>query len=204
MGRELSVDASGGMWVGADPGGAKNFGLCLLSGGEVRTWCVNCADEAVELVVEQCTDAPLGVGVDAPLWWSSGRSSDRLADQWIRRRYKLSGGQVQSVNSLRGAALAQGMLFVDRLREPFPNVPVTESHPNAALKALGMEWGQFCAAFGVPEACDSKHERDAIIAAVSAREGFEGRWNRDLSESRHHSEQDPQRYWLAPVHYFWP
>lgn len=191
-------------WVGADPGGAKNFGLCVLSREGTKTWCVDSAGEAVQLVFDECQRTPAGVGVDAPLWWSSGRSSDRLADQWIRKTHKLSGGEVQSVNSLRGAALAQGMLFVDGLRERFPGVPVTESHPNAVLKALGMEWGQFCVTFGLTEACDSKHERDAIIAAVSAREGFEGRWIRDLSESRHPSEQDPQTYWLAPVHYFWP
>ncbi|MGE3077287.1 MAG: hypothetical protein AB7J35_21055 [Dehalococcoidia bacterium] len=197
---------SGGekVWVGADPGGAKNFGLCLLTGSEVRTWCVNCADEAVELVLKHSAGTPAGVGVDAPMWWSSGRSSDRMADQWIRKTYKLSGGEVQSVNSLRGAALAQGMLFVELLRRSFPDIPVTESHPNAVLRAVGMVWSAFCASMNVPEACNTKHERDAIIAAVSAREGFEGRWARDLSENRHPSEQDPSRYWLGPVHYFWP
>lgn len=192
------------VWVRADPGGAKNFGVCLLSGAAVRTWCVSCADEAINVVLQHSSEEPSGVGVDAPLWWSAGRSSDRVADRWIRKTYKLSGGQVQSVNSLRGAALAQSMLFVEGVRRRYPSVRVTESHPNAVLAALRLSWPDFCLRFSVAEAFDTKHERDAIIAAVSAREGFEGRWTRDLSDSRGPSEQDPKQYWLAPVHYFWP
>jgi hypothetical protein len=49
-----------------------------------------------------------------------------------------------------------------------------------------------------------EHKRDAVISAVAAREGFEGRWIKDLSLNRYPSEQDPSQYWLAPIHYFWP
>ena len=192
-------------WVGADPGGARNFGLCLLGSDlTAKTWCVDCADEAVALVVAHSTRPPLGVGIDAPMWWSSGPGGGRLADSWIRKTYGLSPGQVQAVNSLQGAALAQGMLFVERLREHFPTVRVTESHPNAVLRALSVEWPEFCDQFGLEMETDTKHERDAMIAAISAREGFEGRWARDLSLARYPSEQDPTRYWLAPMQYFWP
>lgn len=190
-------------WVGADPGGAKNFGLCLLTPDGLQTWCTNCADEAVELVIAHGGE-PAGVGVDAPMWWSSGPGGGRLSDQWLRTTYGLSGGEVQAVNSLRGAALAQGMLFVERLRERFPGVRVTESHPNAVLRALDLEWTDFSSRFGLKLETATKHERDAIIAAVCAREGFEGRWKRDLSLKRYPSEQDPDRYWLAPMRYFWP
>ena len=125
------------MWVGADPGGVDAFGLAMLStSGERSTHCVSCADEAVELI--SCR--PLGVGVDAPLWWSSGRSGEREADRWIRRAYKIASGTVQTANSLRGAALVQGMMFVSRLRERFPDVRVTEAHPKAVAIALGG-WG---------------------------------------------------------------
>ena len=34
--------------------------------------------------------------------------------------------------------------------------------------------------------------------------GCEGRWLTDLALERFGSEQDPQAYWLAPMHYFWP
>jgi hypothetical protein len=49
-----------------------------------------------------------------------------------------------------------------------------------------------------------EHERDAFLAAVAAREGFQGRWTNDLARTRAASEQDPSTYWLAPIYYFWP
>ena len=124
-------------WVGADPGGIENFGIAILTGDkQPQTLSANCADEAVAFVRDHLDRAPAGVGVDAPLWWSSGRSGDRHADQWLRKRYGLSGGEVQAGNSLRGAALTQGAMFVQRMRENYPVVPVTESHPKALLKAV--------------------------------------------------------------------
>ena len=202
----LPVSQQDRVWIGVDPGGKKNFGLAILkANGSARAWRVDCADEAIEVVVEQVKTKPAGVGVDAPLWWSSGLSSDRYADQWLRKRYGLSGGQVQTANSLRGAALVQGAMFVHRVRQHFPNVCVTETHPKAVVIALEAgNWSAFSHRFGLTAAIGSEHERDAFIAAAAAREGFEGRWTNDLSVTRHPSEQDPSRIWLAPIHYFWP
>ncbi|MEI9931715.1 MAG: DUF429 domain-containing protein [Rhizomicrobium sp.] len=187
------------LWIGADPGDKDNFGIATLSAsGEVHSRCVSCADEAVAWISAE----PCGVGVDAPLWWSSGLSSERRADRWIRQTYKISGGTVQNANSLRGAALVQAVMFINRLREKFPNAPVTEAHPKAVALALGG-WDSVMATF--PEAAhDNEHQRDAIFAAIAAREGFQGRWKRDLALDRLPSEQDPQSYWLAPINYFWP
>ncbi len=188
------------VWVGADPGGSEAFGVAIIGeGGEGTTACVSCADEAVAMI----TARPAGVGVDAPLWWSSGRSAEREADRWIRKTYGIRPGTVQTPNSLRGAALVQGAMFVQRLREKFPDVAVTESHPKAVAIALGGWDGLQVAAFRCPPGV-SEHERDAYFSAVAAREGFSGRWVRDLSLTRSMSEQDTTSYWLAPVHYFWP
>jgi predicted nuclease with RNAse H fold len=203
------MSQDGGVWVGADPGGEYNFGVAIiLPDGSARTLCVNCADEAVEAVNEWLDGAsPAGIGVDAPLWWSSGRSGGRLVDQSLRDAYGLSGGQVQAPNSLRGAALVQGAMFVLRIRERFPKVGVTETHPKALLVALDMtEEAVFWDHFSVEWFSSQRpeHERDALISAVAAREGFEGRWSRDLSKRRNPSEQDPSESWLGPVHYFWP
>jgi predicted nuclease with RNAse H fold len=196
------------IWIGADPGGTGNFGLAILkSDGSVHTCCVNCADEAIDVVKERVKIQPAGVGVDSPLWWSSGPSGDRQADQWLRRTYGLSGGQVQTANSLRGAALVQGAMFVHRVRQLFPDVGVTETHPKAVWTILKVDnWNSFSTQFllNVTIHAEQKHERDAIISAVAAREGFEGRWLKDLSTARHPSEQDPSQFWLAPIHYFWP
>lgn len=188
------------VWVGADPGGANAFGLALMfDSGEVETHCVSCADEAVELISLR----PSGAGVDAPLWWSSGRSAERKADRWIRRVHKISSGTVQTANSLRGAALVQGAMFVVRLREKFPGVPVTEAHPKAVAIALGGWDGEVVSRL-CPSKAPGEHERDAIFAAVAAREGFEGRWTRDLSLERDLSEQNPATHWLGPIKYYWP
>lgn len=202
------MSSDGKIWIGADPGGKGNFGLAILrSNGVVKTYCVDCTDEAVQIVVQQVTSKPDGVGVDAPLWWSSGRSGDRQSDKWLRTRYGLPGGQVQAANSLRGAALVQGAMFVQRMREHFPGIGVTETHPKAVWKALKMKSGSaFATHFGVEAKLrnDQAHESDAVISAVAAREGFEGRWLNDLGRTRYASEQDPSTYWLAPIHYFWP
>ena len=196
----------GRTWVGADPGGKGNFGVAVLAGEKrVESSSVDCADEAIAFLRAHLDLAPRGVGVDAPLWWSSGRSGDRHADQWLRNRYGLSGGEVQAANSLRGAALIQGAMFVQRLRELYPDVPVTESHPKALLKSVvGNDWAAFSARFQFVADPSNEHERDAIVSAIAAREGFEGRWIHDLGDTRLYSEQDPKTHWLAPIHYFWP
>jgi predicted nuclease with RNAse H fold len=194
------------VWIGADPGGKGNFGITVLTDGKQPEACsVDCADEAIDFVRNRLNQAPAGVGVDAPLWLSSGRSGDRHADQWLRKRYRLSGGEVQSANSLRGAALTQGAMFVQRIRELFPSVPVTESHPKALIRVMAQNsWSVFAAHFQVNVTPPDEHARDAIVAAVAAREAFEGRWTHDLGSTRLSSEQDPMKYWLAPVHYYWP
>ena len=200
------MTADGGIWVGADPGGKGDFGIAVLTDpGQLLISCVDCADEAVAFVQRHIEGEPSGIGVDAPLWWASGKSGDRYANQWLRRRYGLPGGQVQTANSLRGAALTQSAMFIQRMREIHRAMPVTESHPKALLKVLTQgDWVAFLDRFHLMVADTTEHERDALIAAIAAREGFEGRWSNDLSIKRLPSEQNPQSYWLAPVHYFWP
>ena len=196
------------VWIGVDPGGANNFGLAILKAdGTVHTCSVDHADAAIEVVREHVISTPSGVGVDSPLWWSSGRSGLRTADTWIRKRHNLQSRNVQAVNSLWGSVLIQGVMFVQRIREIFPNVPVTETHPKAVLKALSRkEWQDFFLALQTNVTLNAKpdHERDALISAIAAREGFEGRWPHDLSLVRDPSEQDTSQYWLSPTHYFWP
>ncbi|MFO7773014.1 MAG: DUF429 domain-containing protein [Dehalococcoidia bacterium] len=195
-----------GIWIGADPGGKGSFGVAILTDpGKALIGCVGCADEAVAFVQKYVERQPSGVGVDAPLWWASGKSGDRHADQWLRKRYGLPGGQVQAANSLRGAVLIQAAMFIQRMRGIYPAISVTESHPKALLKALTQgDWVAFQDRFHLRVVGTTEHERDALIAAIAAREGFEGWWPNDLSTKRLLSEQDPQSYWLAPVHYFWP
>ena len=193
-----------GCWVGADPGGKDSFGVALLdaASGGLEFATVSSVDEAVEQIVSR--GEPLGLGIDAPMWWSSDGGGRRKADERIRKRYGIHPGTVQSPNSLRGAALVGGMMLAFRIRQRFPCARITEAHPKALLLALGLDGPDFAERFGISKGWGSEHERDGAIAAVCAREGFEGRWPTDLTEQRHRSELDPQSYWLAPMRYFWP
>jgi len=147
---------------------------------------------------------------NAPLWWSSGRSGGRLVDKWLRDKYRSKNIKVLELNSLWGSVLVQGAMFVVRMREEFSEVGtvgLTETHPKAVLKALKLDAeGAFFQEYGVQPTSTqiTEHERDAVISAVAAREGFEGRWAHDLSEYRYPCEQDPVESWLGPVHYYWP
>lgn len=190
------------MWFGADPGGSKAFGVAVLhDDGTFDTAVVSSADEALAWFDGE----PAGVGIDAPLWWSSGKSSDRQADRFIRTTHRIHPGTVQTANSLKGAVLVQGVMLAYRLRQRFPNVPITEAHPKALLKAEGLStWEAAAAAYRLVGLPASEHERDALLGAVAAREGVEGRWQIDLAARRLPSEQNPRSVPHGPVHYFWP
>lgn len=191
------------VWVGADPGGIKAFGVAVVGeSGNTRCKTVSSVAEAVTWIKEAGT--LLGVGIDAPMWWSVVRGGVRRADARLRDAYGIPSGTVQSVNSLRGAALAGGALLASRMREAFPSLGITESHPKALLRALNLDGAAFASRFGIQDAWGDEHQRDAAVAAVCAREGFQGRWPVDLSGDRDAQEQDPKSYWLAPVSYFWP
>jgi predicted nuclease with RNAse H fold len=196
-------------WFGADPGGENNFGIAVLyEDGKYKTRCVGCVDEAMEWICE--IGRPNGVGIDCPLWWSSGQGGGRKADQWIRKEGRISSGTVQSANSLQGAVLVQGMMLAVRLRNRYRGILITEAHPKAVLRFLRLpldleKWDEVQKHFKLKgSAPSSEHERDAVLAAVAIREGVRGVWSRDLSFNRYESELDPKRMWFGEVSYFWP
>lgn len=198
-----SLAATSELWVGADPGGENGFGLAFLdASGKLRCHTVSSVDEAAGCILRE--GKPQGMGIDAPMWWSSGRGGGRKADGRIRCRYRIASGTVQSVNSLRGAATVGGVMLALRIREAFPLAGITESHPKALLSALDLDGPRFADRFGIAVNWSNDHERDAAIAAVCAREGLSGHWTTDLALDRHDSEQDPASYWLRPMHYYWP
>ena len=197
------MDKMSHCWVGTDPGGRNKFGLAFVDvSGHVSYATVSSVDEAVKKIT--AVGEPLALGIDAPMWWSACEGAGRKADERLRKRYGIQSGTIQSGNSLRGAALIGGALLASRIREIFPATRITESHPKALVLAMGLDEARFAARFGIETGWRNEHERDAVIAAICAREGFEGRWPTDLAEQRSPHEQNPRAYWLSPVSYFWP
>ena len=190
-------------WVGADPGGIGSFGIAFLNrDGRLCCETVSSVDQAVKRI--EAKGEPLGLGIDAPMWWSAREGGGRKVEEVLRRRYMLSSGTVQTANSLQGAALVGGALLACRVRRSFPNVRITESHPKALMLAFNLGEKDFAKEYGLSVAWENEHERDAAIAAVCAREGFEGRWPGDFAKERYDLEEDPEKYWLGPMRYFWP
>ena len=190
------------VWIGADPGGMSNFGIAeLTTDGVARTACVSSAREAADWI----KGAPLGAGIDSPMWWSSAEKGNRKADCWLRCKYgNAAPGKILAINSLYGAVLAQGAMFAVELRRRFADVPITEAHPGLFLRARCLSFDELTRHYGIEAGPEiSTHERDAIIAALAAREGFTGNWRHDLALERFPEEQDPAKYWLAPMHYWW-
>ncbi|MDP4029990.1 MAG: DUF429 domain-containing protein [Gallionella sp.] len=157
--------------LGFDPGGINSFGWATLHVDEVgkivslATGVVSNAPEAVRNALST-TSAPAGVGIDAPLFWV--QEGDRRADSYLRDRVRAAGGHngtVNSVNSLRGACLVQGILTARIITASWPSATITEAHPKALLR-LHAEAERFVANH-LP-LIHQEHERDAALAAFAA------------------------------------
>ena len=142
-----------GIILGFDPGGKNAFGwsVCVAKDGCLeKRLKAGIADDALSArdAVKNYLDgntAPKGLqvlaaGIDAPMFWSE--KGDRIADGYLRdalacTNFKGSrGGTVQAVNSLRGAAVVQGVLLGKHLMECWDTILITESHPRVVLHLL--------------------------------------------------------------------
>ena len=201
------------IWVGVDPGGLRKFGLAFVDmSGALSCATVSSVDEAVDRIARE--GKPLGLGIDAPMWWSTSPLGWRKADCRLRDTYPAAANSVLSINSLRGATLVGGTMLAAKIREWSSDTMITEAHPTVMLHARKfaldlsgdheIRFRRFAERFRINANAKNGHERDAAICAVSAREGFRGCWTTDLAEQRHNAEQDPFSYCLKPVHYYWP
>ena len=191
------------VWVGVDPGGKDAFGVAIIDeSGRTQCTTVSSVSDALNWIIAS-RGSPRGIGIDAPLWWSAAASGERLVDKRLRSSPKINSVSVQAINSLRGSVLAGGALVALLMREKFSHVEITESHPKALLQWLNLDDAIFAGQFGIENTWGDEHQRDAAVAAVCAREGFQSNWV-DLASDRNQFEQDPKSYWLKPVHYWWP
>ncbi len=157
--------------LGFDPGGIKKFGWATLHVDEVgkivslTTGVASNAPEAVHNAVHDTTSEPAGVGIDAPLFWV--QVGDRRVDSYLRDRVREAGGHtgtVNSVNSLRGACLVQGILTARIITASWPSTIITEAHPKALLRLHANEIERFFTNHLPP----NEHGRDAALAAFAA------------------------------------
>lgn len=174
------------LFLGFDPGGAGAFGWCVADGTNLPLQIVARgvalhAQDAVQKAQAITAGRPIdGVGIDAPLFWRI--DGDRNVDQFVRNeivRRGARGGTVNSVNSMRGSCLVQGVLAGMLTRQSLGgHIKLTESHPKAALWLLGIavpgtptsaiHLGQLQTYFVGNTQGASDHERDAAIGALSA------------------------------------
>lgn len=176
------------VYLGFDPGGERHFGWAVCSSTErvLHVLAKGKASHAEEAVSEARSRIPsncdvVGTGIDAPLFWADngGRRVDAIVRSAIKKLGAPSpGGTVQSVNSLRGACLVQGVMVGYLLHHYYPKMIITESHPKALLYLLGIanrhkspsavlvrDLSEYVKCDDGSE-CDD--ERDAILGAVTA------------------------------------
>ena len=177
-----------GVLLGFDPGGLEAFGWCIVEDAEELPLRVldggvaKDARDASEVVVKHLPRQSdvLAAGIDSPLFWTA---SHRQADQILRREVaecgaRSPGGTVQAVNSLRGACVVQGVLLGQLLRDLWPGLPISESHPKAYLwlKRIASDSRHPRSINHVPDLSrlppmdtpSGDHVRDSAIAALSA------------------------------------
>lgn len=186
----LAADGSDmNVFLGFDPGGEDGFGWCLLQDAPrppltIRVAGIsNNAETAFAAATSRLPSgsAVVAAGIDSPMFWSP--RGDRRADRTVRASVAATGapspgGTVQSVNSLRGACITQGVMIASLLRAYRNDLPITEAHPKAYLwttgsARVGKPAGSIVVASLAEFVADAtlstaEHVRDAALAAFAA------------------------------------
>jgi hypothetical protein len=210
--------------LGFDPGGKKSFGWCVAENALVlplQIRATGVVDNARDAILKAFACIKYGeqvfaAAIDAPMFWVP--CGDRKVDRIVRNQVcglKCPGGTVQAVNSLRGACLVQGMLTGILLREKFPALPITESHPKATLWLLRLAdqkrnpasilhaLSRLVVSASVGK---TDHERDAAVAVLSAwamtnqAHGWKDLYLEEQKEQKPYSPiESPLAYWMPEV-----
>ena len=184
-----------GTVVGYDPGGngKHGFARALVRCGKivslVATETRKTAEEVVRLILGE--EKPLGLGIDTLTCWGTGHSGLRPADHWLRRQYPKVQRAVIAPGGLRGAMCLNGMAVLFAVRQAFPDIFVTETHPKVLYYALSKEkpdfdgpnksdmnknLNQLLAVQEKNVTPQSEHEWDAAISILPVVRGLYGSW----------------------------
>ena len=129
---------------------------------------------------------PLGFGVDTLTCWATGPSGWRPADRWLRQRYRDVQNSVAAPNSLYGAMSLGGMASLVVVRQAFPDIFITETHPKVLYytqfnerydyngpntSVMNKRLSQLLAVDVAPQ---NEHEWDAAISILAVVRGLHG------------------------------
>jgi predicted nuclease with RNAse H fold len=206
--------------LGFDPGGAHQFGWCVSerkSEAGLKLLHSGVADNArgaVHAALESIKDLKdvAAAGIDSPLYWpmDGARMADVLIRQIMRRRGARNvGGTVQSLNSLRGACVAQGIIAARLLRDRIPSIRITETHPKALLWLIEVanehrcisevQMSQLNELMTCKATLSCEHQRDAVLGSIAAQAMVRSQrgW-RDLflNEGESFVPVSPVEYWM--------
>lgn len=208
------------MYFGFDPGGIGAFGCALLDSANSSLSCatVLSVDEAVCWARRSIHEAPIAAGIDTLLFWQSTKSGWRGADQYLRRKYPECRNSVVSSNGLYGSMSVQGAVLAARLRQVWPEIGLTETHPKVLWHSLNgssypriwSEQGGLVVQEWLAKAklkhCEisDDHQFDAALSAWAAYSGFSGAWVRDLFIETAEGQQAENVSLVPDVKYMWP
>ena len=183
-----------GTVVGYDPGGngKHGFARARVRDGEivsVTTKTLRHAEDVIASILE--IETLVGLGIDTLTCWGTGRSGWRPADCSLRQRYPAVKKSIVAPNSLYGAMCLNGMAVLLTVRQAFPGIFVTETHPKVLYYAKCNQRYDYngpntsdinkCLRrlLGVDVTPQNEHEWDAAISILPVVRGLHGSW-RDL------------------------
>jgi hypothetical protein len=211
------------MFLGYDPGGNDRHGVAALHVDNGRATSIDIttlpsAEHVLKWFLQRSeVQTPQCIGVDTLTNWSTGRSGLRPADRWLRGQYPEVAGSVMASNSLFGAMPVNGMAVLLALRDNYPGLAITETHPKvlyfdlcrtiynfdeSEIAKTGMN--QFLEGqLELPAQCQTEHEWDAAISALAAYRWHSSSWTSDL-HSMPWSAEERSVQPCGLTHYAWP
>ena len=209
--------------LGFDPGGIGNFGCACIdcATGNAHTKTVDSVDAAIEYVLGiKAKEKVVSAGIDTLLHWQSTPSGWRGADEFLREKYQKTYKSVMCANELRGAMTIQGAVLAGRLREVWPKLFLTETHPKVLWHCLqkGVEyprqeaWKANASATvkgwlsnkGYTGEIRNEHEFDAVFSGWAALQAYSANWKRDLFMIKAINQKSGNISVVPDLHYFWP
>lgn len=213
----MVVENFSGLIAGYDPGGNDGHGLAFacFRAGECEKVCIETHRNAQSVIDRLEGFGQLSaIGIDTLAAWSTGDSGWRVADLWLRRTYKKIHSSVVSPNGLFGSMGLNGMATLISLRQKYPDLVVTETHPKVLYWALSQTKYNYAESrtdmdtklskwLGVKVETKNDHEWDAVVSVLASFKGVSGRWGHDLFKE---SGQEAGRlvFPAGPAQYWWP